>query len=52
MATKTTENEVKAEKILSQESRSKVPFSVVESYKNLRTNIISILSNKVYSSNY
>ncbi len=43
MATKTTENEVKAEKILSQESRSKVPFSVVEAYKNLRIHLVSLL---------
>ena len=32
------------EKIIIPNSNKKVPFSVVESYKNLRTNIISILS--------
>lgn len=43
MATKTPEKEVKSEKILSQESRNKVPFSVVEAYKNLRVHLISAL---------
>ena len=43
MATKTPEKEIKTEKILSQESRNKVPFSVVEAYKNLRIHLLSIM---------
>ncbi len=43
MATKAPEKEVKVEKILSQESRNKVPFSVVEAYKNLRMHVIALL---------
>ena len=40
MNTKITPNE----RIVIPNSNRKVPFSVVESYKNLRTNIISVLS--------
>ena len=43
MANQTSEKDIKNEKILSQESRSKVPFSVVEAYKNLRIHLVSIL---------
>ena len=40
MAIKTQENN---EKILSQETKNKVPFSVIESYKNLRMHLLSVL---------
>ncbi len=43
MATKTSEKEVKTEKILSQESRNKVPFSVIEAYKNFRMHLLSVM---------
>ncbi len=37
------EKDTKTEKILSQEKSNKVPFSVVEAYKNLRIHLVSIL---------
>ena len=43
MTTKASKKEPIPEKILSQETKSKVPFSVIESYKNLRMHLLSVL---------
>lgn len=43
-AEKTTPEKTSREKIMIPDAPNKVPFSVVESYKNIRTNIISVLS--------
>lgn len=43
MAIKTPKKESLTEKILTQEPKNKVPFSVIESYKNFRMHLLSVL---------
>jgi capsular exopolysaccharide synthesis family protein len=43
MAVRTSEKNLKNDKILGRESRNKVPFSVVEAYKSLRIHLVSLL---------
>ncbi len=43
MATKASKKKSTPDKILSQEPKNKVPFSVIESYKNFRMHLLSVL---------
>ena len=33
-----------SEKLITPETQNKIPFSIIEAYKNIRTNLISVLS--------